>query len=205
MRATWISDACRRSCTSLRPPPISQARTHVAGSVPREGRTRVTADTRLEASTIAGTQVADGAQLAFSLDRGDIKYQADLDVAGLDLRRVGEEFELNPLKDSRFHSDLAGHVTAAVHGTDLESIEVTANGVVTKGAIAGGQWSNMSFDATIADDSAHAVLNGIVDDFNPAILADRPSLAGHVRGAITADLTSIRCRPACTCPRPLQP
>ena len=40
---------------------------HVVGSVPREGRTRVTADTRLEASTIAGTQVTDGAQLAFPL------------------------------------------------------------------------------------------------------------------------------------------
>ena len=41
----------------------------------------------------------------------------------------------------------------------------------------------------IADNSAHAVLNGIVDDFNPAVLADRPSLAGHVKGAIAADLT----------------
>jgi autotransporter translocation and assembly factor TamB len=47
----------------------------------------------------------------------------------------------------------------------------------------------MSFHSTLAGDSAHATLSGTVDDFNPAVLADRPSLSGHIKGAIAADLT----------------
>ena len=182
----------RRLPASLHVPPAASDLSgtyRITGSVPREGRARITADTRLEASTLAGARIGDGAQLAFSIDRGDVAYQADMDVAGLDLQQIGDEFRLDALNDRRFQSDLTGHVTAAVHGTDLASLEVAANGVVREGTVAGGRFSNMNFDATIANDSAHAVLNGTVDDFNPAIIADRPSLSGHVQGAIAADLT----------------
>jgi hypothetical protein len=177
----------RRMPRELKVPPAEtnvNTAYHVAGTTES-----LKGDLQFEPSTIAGAQIAKGSTAAFTVEGKDVGYAADATVANLDLQRIGREFDVPALATDRYASRINGHVTAKGGGTTPETLEVTANGTLTDTAILGGRIPEMTFDASIAADTAHVRANGAFADFDPAVIAGRQQMKGSVGGNLDVDAT----------------
>jgi TamB, inner membrane protein subunit of TAM complex len=163
---------------------------HVMGVVPvgRPG-TRVSGETTLESSVVAGVNVDRGATVSFHVGPGDLRYQVDGQVSEVDLRRIGEEFHIRTLATDRYRSRLNGRVSATVRGSDLATMDLAATGTVVKSSMFDGTFPEVSFDTTIRDGSLRVKAKGQAERVNLAIAAERPSLKGSVTGTFDTDIT----------------
>ena len=174
---------------------------HVAGTVtPGKRATQdVKADLKFRPSSIAGAEIAGGSTASVTIRRGGapgknddgtaIAYSADATVAKLDLQEIGRQFSVPALATDRYKSAINGHVTAKGSGTTPKEMDVTANGTLTDTTVMGGHVPNLSFDAQMANDTAHVKANGTFEGFDPADLSGNPKLKGSVGGSIDVDAT----------------
>src|SRR6185295_2358282 len=146
-------------------------------------------DLRFEPSTVAGTQIAGGSTAGFSVNGKAIDYTADATLTNLDLQRVGEAFKVPALANERYKSVINGHVIASGRGTTPQNLDVTASGSLTDTAIMGGRIPQLSFDATLAGDTAHVKAKGAFAGFDPAVASGRTELKGTVGGNLDVDAT----------------
>ncbi len=191
----------RRLPRDLKVPPAEtnvNADYHVAGTVtPGSGQTRpasqatanIRGDLRFEASSVAGAEIAQGSTASFSVNGPDIGYSADATVSNLDLQRIGRDFDVPALEADRYQSAINGHVIANGRGTTPETIDVTAKGTLTDTSILGGKIPQLTFDAAMANDTAHVKADGAFTGFDPAVIAERPDLKGSVGGTLDVDAT----------------
>jgi hypothetical protein len=166
---------------------------HVKGAVPigRPG-TQVDGETTLEASTVAGTNIGRGTTASFHVSAGDLRdlrFKVDGQLSSLDLRRIGDEFHIQTLATDRYRSALNGHVTATVHGWDIDTMDLAATGTVVQSSMFSGTFPEVSFDTTIKDGALRVKARGRVEGVNLAIAADRPTLEGSVTGTVDTDIT----------------
>ncbi len=174
---------------------------HVSGAVtPRADAkgARVSADLRFEPTRVAGATIAAGSAAHATLDGGDVSYAADASVADLNLHAVGEAFNVTALADPRYDSDINGHVVANGRGTRPEAMNVSARGTLTDTTIMGGRIPRLAFDASLADNSAHATIDGEFADFDPAAATGRQAVKGSVGGSIQATATVANVRDGIT-------
>ena len=164
------------------------SRTVVDASVV-SGFSRTTVDVRFEPSTVAGAHIASGGTAGVVLNGSDVSYTADVDVAGLDLQRVGEQFQLPALADARYASAINGHVTAKGRGTAAADLAIDAQGTLHDSSILGGQVAQLTFDASLADDTAHVKATGGFSEFDPAVASGHASVKGTVAGTLDVDAT----------------
>ena len=158
---------------------------HVNGS----GPSAITGDLRFEPSTVAGAKISGGSTAGVSVEGKNIGYRADATVESLDLERVGREFKIPALADHRYKSAINGHIVASGRGTTLDSMNVTANGTLTDTSILGGRIPSLTFDAGLADDTAHVKANGGFTGFDPAVASGKPAIHGSVGGNLDVDAT----------------
>ena len=190
-RATSISGGCPRSSGFHR-----QRRTLIPSTTSRgiepsgQSQARVVdGDLRFDDSTVAGARIAGGSTAQFSIRGQDVAYQADATVAGLDLQRVGRDFNVPALETDRYKSALNGHVQASGQGRNVKDMEVRASGTLSDSTILGGRVPQMSFDLASANDTAHVKANGAFADFDPAALSGKPAMKGSVTGSLDVDAT----------------
>ena len=183
----------RRLPPQLGVPPAEtnvDAEYHVRGTDPsRQGPRVVDGYLRFDDSTVAGARIAGGSTARFSIRAQDIAYQADATVAGLDLQRVGRDFNVPALETDRYKSTLNGHVQASGHGRNVRDMEVAASGTLNDSTILGGRVPQMSFDIASTNDTAHVKANGAFADFDPAALSRKPAMKGSVTGSLDVDAT----------------
>jgi hypothetical protein len=110
-------------------------------------------------------------------------------VSDLDLERVGRAFNVAALAEERYRSSINGHVVAKGRGTDPQRLDITATGSLTDTALLGGAIPALTFDAALADDTAHVKANGTFSGFDPAALRGEPQLKGTVGGNLDVDAT----------------
>src|SRR5262249_57045956 len=65
----------------------------------------------------------------------------------------------------------------------------TANGTLTDTEILGGRIPQLTFDASMRNDTAHVKANGTFNGFDPAVIAQRQEIQGTVGGALDVDAT----------------
>jgi autotransporter translocation and assembly factor TamB len=162
---------------------------HAVGSV-GSGSRRTVVDLRFQPSTVAGARIAAGSTAGVTLNGSDVAYRADATVADLDLERLGREFNVPALAAEQYRSTINGHVTANGRGTTPATLDVTANGTLTDSSILGGTISQLAFDASVANDTAHLKTNGSFADFDPAVATGKPETKGHVSGTLAIDATA---------------
>ena len=180
----------RRLPRDLKVPPAEtnvNAAYHVAGTV--AAGTNVRGELTFEPSAIAGAQIAKGSTARFSVDGEDIGYAADATVTNLDLQRVGQEFKVAALADDRYKSRINGHVIAEGRGTKPETVDLTAKGDLTDTDVMGGHIPQVTFDASLAHDTAHVKANGAFAGFDPAMISGKPQMKGKVTGNLDVDAT----------------
>jgi len=159
--------------------------------VPGAGASGVSAkaEAQFVDSTVAGAHIRPGSRVAVNVDGKDLQYSADATVANLDLQRVGHDFNVAALDTPRYKTDLNAHVMAEGRGTKPAAMTLTANGAVTDSTILGGRIPNLTFDASLADDTAHVKANGAFAGFDPAVASGKSALKGDVGGNLDVDAT----------------
>ncbi len=177
---------------SMRIPPAETKLTanyHVKIVIPRKPGWHVDGDVRLGQSTVAGVTVGDGATASFLFEPNVVQYRADMNVADVDLQRIGTQFNIMALQQPRYRTSLKGHVAADVRGTALETMSVSANGQLTDSSLFGGRVPRLAFDATLEKNDLHVKANGRLEKINAAVAAGKPSLDGSITGDVDTDLT----------------
>jgi autotransporter translocation and assembly factor TamB len=154
-----------------------------------EGGSRTVVDLRFQPSTVAGARIAGGSTAGVTIDGAAIGYRADATVADLDLQRVGEQFRVPALADSRYKSAINGHIAAHGQGTSPSTMDVTANGTLNDTSILGGTIPQLTFDAAVAADTAHVKATGSFAGFDPAVATGKPEMKGTVAGTLDVDAT----------------
>src|SRR5439155_14310390 len=181
----------RRLPNSVKAPPAEtdvNADYHVAGTP-----NAMKGDLRFAPSTVAGAHIAQGSTAGFtfagapavpSTRPADIGYTADVTVSDVDLQRVGQAFNVPALDADRYKSSINAHVTARGTGTDPKALNVTASGAIADSTVMGGRIPNLTFDANVANDTAHVKANGAFADFDPAVVSSKPAVKGTVSGTL---------------------
>ena len=131
-----------------------------------------------------------------TLDGADVSYRADATVADLDLQHVGQQFRVAALADDRYKSVINGHLTANGRGTTLDAMDVTASGTLNDTPVFGGTIPQLTFDAAVANDTAHVKANGSFAGFDPAVASGRPEAKGRSRETSTSTRRCSDCRAA---------
>src|SRR4029453_16670937 len=73
-------------------------------------------DVALDQSMLAGASIAPGATGTFSFGAGAPTYTARGEIAGVDVQRVGREFNIPTLATDRYHSSVSGTFDMAGSG-----------------------------------------------------------------------------------------
>src|ERR1043166_7854376 len=178
--------------TSMRIPPAETKLTanyHVKIVIPRKPGWHVDGDVRLATSTVAGVTIGDGSKATFLFEPNVVQYQADANVAAVDLERLGDQFNIMALQNPRYRTNLNGHVVAKVNGTAVEKMDMTASGALTDSSVFGGRIPELMFDSSLKDDTLHVKAAGQLEKINPAVAADKPSLDGSISANVDTELT----------------
>jgi autotransporter translocation and assembly factor TamB len=149
----------------------------------------VVVDLRFDPSRVADAQIAGGSTAGVTIMGNEVAYRADASVTELDLQRIGETFNVPALADARYKSRINGHLAASGRGTTPQTIDVTANGTLDDTSMLGGTISQLTFDATMAGDTAHVTANGTFSGFDPAVASGKSELKGAVAGSVNVDAT----------------
>src|SRR6185436_12507106 len=172
-----------------RVPPVETKLTanyHVRIVIPRKPGWHVDGDVTLGTSSVAGVTVADGSKASFFVEPNVVRYEADATVAGVDLKRIGDSFNITALQQPRYQTNLNGHVRAKVDGTAVEKMTLNASGELHDSSIFGGTIPQLTFESSIANNDLHVKASGELEKINPAIAAGKPSLDGSITGSIDA-------------------
>ncbi len=166
---------------------------HAVGSIgsasTETNASKTVVDLRFEPSTVAGARIAAGATAGVTLAGKDLSYNVDATVAALDLQRVGHEFQLPVLAEDRYASRINGRVTMNGRGTSAQDLDLAAHGTLSDSAILGGQIRHLTYDVTLAHDSAHVKTDGEFSALDPAVASGKPGLKGTLAGTLTLDAT----------------
>ena len=155
----------RRLPRSLNVPPAEtnvNATYHVVGSEPGAvvsgfSRTRnVRLETAFRESTVAGAAIAPGSTVNATIDGRQVAYQAEISAKGVDLQRIGREFNVPALAVERYRTEINARIAGEGEGTDPKTMTVAARGELAESTILGGRIPQLTFDANLAGDTLNA-------------------------------------------------
>ena len=133
--------------------------------------------------------IAGGGTGGVTVDGPDLAYWGDATLADLNLRRIGEVFNVPALGTERFESSVNGHVTASGRGTTVQGTSLVACGTVTDSSLLGSHIAGLTFETDLKDDALHVTANGTVDHVDLKAALRRPSIDGQVSGSLDAQAT----------------
>jgi hypothetical protein len=142
--------------------------------------TRVVLEATFGASQVPGAEIEAGSPAGIDTRALEIAYHADVNIANVDLQRLGRAFNLNAPEVDRYKSRFDAHIVAEGSGTRPERMRGTASGTLTQGAILGARVSEVAFDASIDRDVAHLAATGSFTGLDPGAVAGKPEASGSV-------------------------
>ena len=129
---------------------------HVKGSVGRT--TTIEGSATMAESTIAGGTILTGTSGEFAMTSGpgkaglqSLTYAARGEVKDLNLRKVGEAFQIAALAKPEYDSRINTTFDVKGSGTTADQMRVDATGTATNSEVFGGTLPKMAYEAHIAD------------------------------------------------------
>ncbi len=149
---------------------------------------QLTGDATLQKSTLLGATL--GARTTVSLSNAgpEFQYRAAGTVEGLDLRRVGQAFDVESMTTDRFASRLNGPFTAAGRGATLDTLALDAKGTLTDSSFAAVRVPQMDVEAHIAAGGGQFKADGAFVDLDPGKAADDERWRGTLGGRLNAEV-----------------
>jgi hypothetical protein len=142
----------------------------------------------LNQSEVEGATIGAGTVVEFDTIAQPLSYAAKGTVNGLDVRRLGKALDIDALDDDRYDGRVNGAFDVRASGTSLDQLTLSASGTLADSSMWGIHVPEMTFKSDIAGGALTVAAKGAFDHLNPAVLADRPALAGNVNGTVDATL-----------------
>jgi autotransporter translocation and assembly factor TamB len=180
---------------SLGLPPVEtnvNADYHIVGHADVSGKSKshpvaATVDATLADSTIANAKIDSGSTVSVDARSSEPAYRADATVRDVDLQELGKAFGVTALAADQYQSRIDGHVVLNGRGTSIRTLQADANGIIENAKVMGGEISNTTFNATVANNSAQVKATGTFSDLNPATVSGNDRLKGNVGGQFDLD------------------
>ncbi|HEX7793335.1 MAG TPA: translocation/assembly module TamB domain-containing protein [Vicinamibacterales bacterium] len=165
---------------------------HIVGHADVSGRSNshpvaATVDATLADSTIANAKIESGSTVNVDARSSDIAYGADATVREVDLQELGKVFSVPALTADQYRSRIDGHVVLNGRGTAIKTLQADANGTIENASVMGGEISNTTFSASVANNSAHVKATGTFADLDPGTVSGNDRLKGNVGGQFDLD------------------
>ncbi len=128
-------------------------------------------------SVVEGANIAEGMRGHFELNGRDISYGGEGHIEQVNLRRIGRALDITTLDADRFDSRIGGNFRVEVSGRSLDTLVLTADGVVSDSTLLGTKFPEMAFQTRIERGAARGDREGRVRRIQPD-RADRQRAAG---------------------------
>jgi autotransporter translocation and assembly factor TamB len=115
-----------------------------------------------------------------------LTYTARGDVRDLNLRRIGETFQIAALSKPEYDSRITTHFDVKGSGTTLDRIGLDATGTLVDAKMYGGTLPRMAYDAHLANGTLSGRATGEFRDLDPAQIFGSPRLRGKASGTVDA-------------------
>jgi TamB, inner membrane protein subunit of TAM complex/AsmA family len=165
---------------------------HIVGHVDVSGTSKshpfaATIDATLADSTIANTKIESGSTVNVDARSSELAYRADATVRDVDLQELGKAFGVAAVAADQYRSRIDGHVALNGRGTSIKTLQADANGTVENASLMGGEISNTTFSATVANNTAQVKATGTFADLDPGTVSGNDRLKGNVGGQFDLD------------------
>ncbi|HMC02564.1 MAG TPA: translocation/assembly module TamB domain-containing protein, partial [Cellulomonadaceae bacterium] len=115
-----------------------------------------------------------------------LTYTARGEVRNLNLRRVGETFQIAALSKPEYDSRINTRFDVKGSGTTLDQIGLDASGIAVDAKVYGGTLPRMAYDAHLTNGALSGRANGEFRDLDPALIFAIPRLQGKASGTVDA-------------------
>lgn len=115
-----------------------------------------------------------------------LTYTARGEVRDLNLRRVGETFQIAALMKPEYDSRISTQFDVKGNGTTLDQIGLDAKGTADGAKVYGGTLTRMTYDAHLANGGVSGRATGEFRDLDPAMIFGNPRLKGKASGTVDA-------------------
>ncbi len=167
--------------------PAPELETSLAGAYTVDGPlSRLRATGVLDASTVEGASLAPGFAGSFERDGGGFRFDAQGDVEGLDLPRLGRALDVAALQHERYEGVVNGTFTVEGARQTAEPIRLAASATLRDTSVMGGRVPEMAVEAVLGGDQLDVTAKGRVDDYDLATLTGVSALTGTLSGDVDA-------------------
>ena len=146
-------------------------------------------DVALDQSMIAGATVAPGATGTFSFGAGAPAYTARGEVAGVDVQRIGREFNIPAIATDRYNSDVTGTFDMKGSGGGSYPLTLDVTGTMIDSLLFGAAFPRMDVTTHLADGDVQVRTAGTFAGLDPAVVTGNEKAAGKLTGSIDANTT----------------
>src|SRR5262249_56653904 len=98
-------------------------------------------------------EIEPGSTVCVDARTAEVAYRADATIRGVDLQELGTAFGVAALATDQYRSRIDGRVQLSGRGTSLQTVQADADGTIETASLMGGEISNTSFTATVANNS----------------------------------------------------
>ena len=142
-----------------------------------------------ERSTVVGATVSPGTTGTFSFGAGVPTYTAKGEVGGVDLQRVGREFEIAALATDRYRSVVNGTFDVSGSGGGRNPLTLDVTGTLVDAQLFGATFPRMNVTSNLAGGNVRVRTAGTFAGLDPAVVTGNARLAGMLSGSVDADTT----------------
>jgi hypothetical protein len=118
-----------------------------------------------------------------------LTYTARGDMRDLNLRRIGETFQIASLSTPEYDSRITTQFDVKGNGTTLDKIRLDATGTADGAKVYGGTLPRMAYEAHLSNGALSGRATGEFRDLDPALIFGTPRLQGKASGTVDATYT----------------
>ena len=142
-----------------------------------------------ERSTVVGATVSPGTTGTFSFGAGAPTYTARGEVAGVDLQRVGREFEIAALTADRYRGVVNGTFELSGAGGGQNPLTLDVTGTLVDSQLFGATFPRMEVTSNLGGGHVRVKTAGTFAGLDPSVVTGNARLAGMLSGSVDADTT----------------
>ena len=143
----------------------------------------------LDESTLAGTTLASGTTGTFSFGADAPTYTAQGRASGVDVQRIGREFQIDALTADRYRSVVNGTFDVAGSGGGRYPLTLDVTGTLTDSTLFGATLPMMDVTTNLAGGNLRVKTTGTFSGLDPAVPTGNARAAGMLTGTIDAETT----------------
>jgi len=165
--------------------PVPHMRSNLAFDYDATGRFAnpfIVGSAAFDESTFLDAHISAGARGTIDTSGPRITYSGVGTVRDLDIGQIGQEFEVETLRDPQFAGKVTGAFDLTGAGTALDDLTIDVKGAAVSALLFGGEVHDAQLDLQMRNDSLSGNGSGQFQNIDSAILTADPRVVGTVNG-----------------------